>query len=285
MNIPRCRIQCWDGGVQEHLVYRMGRGRPGKAAAPVAALLHQHIRHCVRGWLQRPRQTVRGEARARRDGERLQDLETWKWLSLSSYHLVFVNIFTFICVNATTRIKRLHSGWIRFTEGNQPRLWVGRKDEATLMFVYQVGVKRSKVSIKDVIYLWWSYLDQCQSSVSQSNLHSRDLSDPDHLSSIVAEVGGSKAIWQVAYSSWVRSQLYVIFSSSSSSQLRDEEVAGCPLLVLANKRDLPCAAPLATITDSLGLHTLQREWHIQPTCAPTSDGIYEGLDWLTTKLR
>ncbi|XP_050691629.1 uncharacterized protein LOC126983174 isoform X2 [Eriocheir sinensis] len=67
--------------------------------------------------------------------------------------------------------------------------------------------------------------------------------------------------------------------------MRDEEIAGCPLLVLANKRDLPCAPPLATITDSLGLHSLQRDWHIQPTCAPTSDGIYEGLDWLATKLR
>ncbi|XP_050711391.1 ADP-ribosylation factor-like isoform X2 [Eriocheir sinensis] len=67
--------------------------------------------------------------------------------------------------------------------------------------------------------------------------------------------------------------------------MRDEEIAGCPLLVVANKRDLPCAAPLATIRDSLGLHSLSRDWHIQPTCAPTSDGIYEGLDWLATKLR
>lgn len=67
-------------------------------------------------------------------------------------------------------------------------------------------------------------------------------------------------------------------------QLEDEEVAKCPLLVLANKRDLPFAASLTNITHSLGLHHMSRPWHVQPTCATTSEGVYEALDWLAQKM-
>ena len=58
------------------------------------------------------------------------------------------------------------------------------------------------------------------------------------------------------------------------------------LLVFANKQDLPNAMNAAEITDKLGLHSLrQRNWYIQSTCATTGDGLYEGLDWLSTSLK
>lgn len=58
----------------------------------------------------------------------------------------------------------------------------------------------------------------------------------------------------------------------------------------------------AEITDKLGLHSLrQRAWvrffillwlymlttiqYIQSTCATSGDGLYEGLEWLSTSLR
>lgn len=58
----------------------------------------------------------------------------------------------------------------------------------------------------------------------------------------------------------------------------------------------------AEITDKLGLHSLrQRAWvwisysyilsrltieqYIQSTCATSGDGLYEGLEWLSTNLR
>eukprot|EP00964_Phaeocystis_antarctica_P156022 scaffold125496_cov69-Phaeocystis_antarctica.AAC.1 len=41
----------------------------------------------------------------------------------------------------------------------------------------------------------------------------------------------------------------------------------------------------AEITDKLGLHSLrQRNWYIQSTCATTGDGLYEGLDWMSSSL-
>ena len=55
---------------------------------------------------------------------------------------------------------------------------------------------------------------------------------------------------------------------------------------LANTQDLPNAMNAAEITDKLGLHSLrQRNWYIQSTCATTGDGLYEGLDWLSTSLK
>ena len=57
------------------------------------------------------------------------------------------------------------------------------------------------------------------------------------------------------------------------------------LLVFFNKQDLPNARSVSKITDKLGLHSLgSRKWYIQATCATTGDGLYEGLDWLSTAL-
>ena len=57
------------------------------------------------------------------------------------------------------------------------------------------------------------------------------------------------------------------------------------LLVFANKQDLPNAMTAAEITDKLGLHSIrQRHWFIQSTCATSGEGLYEGLDWLSTNI-
>jgi len=68
--------------------------------------------------------------------------------------------------------------------------------------------------------------------------------------------------------------------------LNEDELRDALLLVFANKQDLPNAMPAAEITDKLGLHSLrQRAWYIQSTCATSGDGLYEGLEWLSTNLK
>ena len=48
---------------------------------------------------------------------------------------------------------------------------------------------------------------------------------------------------------------------------------------------MPNAMNAADISDKLGLHSLrQRNWYIQATCAVSGEGLYEGLDWLSTQL-
>ena len=37
------------------------------------------------------------------------------------------------------------------------------------------------------------------------------------------------------------------------------------------------------IQEKLGLTRIRdRNWHVQPACATTGDGLYEGLTWLTS---
>ena len=68
--------------------------------------------------------------------------------------------------------------------------------------------------------------------------------------------------------------------------LNEDELRDAALLVFANKQDLPNAMNAAEITDKLGLHSLkQRSWFMQSACATTGDGLYEGLDWLSTELK
>ena len=80
------------------------------------------------------------------------------------------------------------------------------------------------------------------------------------------------------------------FSDSSAKEvlswvLSDEELEGVPLMVFANKQDLPKAMPVNEVADALGLNQLRnREWYIQSACATTGDGLYEGLDWIHTAI-
>ena len=70
-----------------------------------------------------------------------------------------------------------------------------------------------------------------------------------------------------------------------SKMLNEDELRDAVLLVFANKQDLPNAMSVAEVTDKLGLHSIRnRKWYIQSTCATTGDGLYEGLDWLSTAL-
>lgn len=68
--------------------------------------------------------------------------------------------------------------------------------------------------------------------------------------------------------------------------LGEEDLAGKPLLVFANKRDLPGAVPMAEVIDKLGLHDLRsRKWFIQECVATEGQGLWEGLDWMTCAMK
>lgn len=65
---------------------------------------------------------------------------------------------------------------------------------------------------------------------------------------------------------------------SSDSMPRD-----AILLVFANKQDLPNAMTATELTDKLGLYSLRdRQWYIQASTATSGEGLFEGIDWLST---
>ena len=67
--------------------------------------------------------------------------------------------------------------------------------------------------------------------------------------------------------------------------LAEDELRDAALLIFANKQDLPKAMTAAEITEKLGLQDLhRRDWWIQPTCARSGDGLYQGFDWLVNYL-
>ncbi|TNJ29478.1 ADP-ribosylation factor 1 [Giardia muris] len=67
--------------------------------------------------------------------------------------------------------------------------------------------------------------------------------------------------------------------------LNEDELRNASLLVFANKQDLPKAMSSAELTEKLGLQDLKkRDWFIQPTCARSGEGLYQGLDWLSDYL-
>jgi len=63
--------------------------------------------------------------------------------------------------------------------------------------------------------------------------------------------------------------------------LESDELEGIPVLVLANKRDLPCAFGASEIMTKLDLNLLKgHSWFVQETSATSGEGLYEGLNWL-----
>ncbi|WJX51014.1 ADP-ribosylation factor 1 [Trifolium repens] len=65
--------------------------------------------------------------------------------------------------------------------------------------------------------------------------------------------------------------------------INDPFMLNSVILVLANKQDLKGAMTTREVCDGLGLFDLKnRKWHIQATCALRGDGLYEGLDWLSS---
>ena len=68
--------------------------------------------------------------------------------------------------------------------------------------------------------------------------------------------------------------------------LANDELRGVPVLVFANKQDLPNAIEAGQLANKLGLVALRdRQWYIQACSATSGDGLYEGLDWMSSIIK
>nr|GEU51476.1 microtubule-associated protein RP/EB family member 1C-like [Tanacetum cinerariifolium] len=113
----------------------------------------------------------------------------------------------------------------------------------------------------------------------------------------VWDVGGQdkiRPLWRHYFQN-TQGLIYVIDSNDRDriTEARDElhrmlsedALREATILVFANKQDLPNAMRVSEITDKLGLHSLRnRRWYIQSTCATSGEGLYEGLDWLSSNI-
>jgi len=71
------------------------------------------------------------------------------------------------------------------------------------------------------------------------------------------------------------------------SLISSEELGHVPVLVFANKQDMPRAIKPAALAEVLDLHRLPatRAWHVQPCTAVSGDGLFDGLEWLSSALK
>lgn len=68
--------------------------------------------------------------------------------------------------------------------------------------------------------------------------------------------------------------------------INDREMRDAIILIFANKQDLPDAMKPHEIQEKLGLTRIRdRNWYVQPSCATSGDGLYEGLTWLTSNYK
>jgi small GTP-binding protein len=65
-----------------------------------------------------------------------------------------------------------------------------------------------------------------------------------------------------------------------------KDLPSVPLLILANKCDLPRAHSASVLRDSLQLSSLtsSRKWFIQECCATRGEGLLEGMSWLCEQI-
>ena len=52
-----------------------------------------------------------------------------------------------------------------------------------------------------------------------------------------------------------------------------------------NKQDMDEAMKPSQIVEEIGLSTVNQTWYAQPCCALKGEGLFEGLDWLSAKLK
>lgn len=74
-------------------------------------------------------------------------------------------------------------------------------------------------------------------------------------------------------------------SEELNKLLNEDELQGIPVLVFANKQDLPKALSVEEVTRKLELHKyVGRKWIVQGASANRGEGLFEGLEWLSNAL-
>ncbi|KAK3672398.1 ADP-ribosylation factor, Arf Arf6 [Recurvomyces mirabilis] len=69
--------------------------------------------------------------------------------------------------------------------------------------------------------------------------------------------------------------------------IQDREMKDALLLVFANKQDVRGAMSPKEVSDELALDSTAKGhvWKVEPSCATTGEGIFEGLAWLSNNVK
>ncbi|XP_026464015.1 ADP-ribosylation factor-like protein 5B [Ctenocephalides felis] len=115
---------------------------------------------------------------------------------------------------------------------------------------------------------------------------------------LVWDLGGQQSL-RAAWSTYYTNTEFVIMVIDSTDRerlavsreelfkmLAHEELSKAAVLIYANKQDLKGSMTAAEISRQLDLTSIKKQqWHIQSCCALTGEGLYQGLEWIVSRLK
>ena len=114
----------------------------------------------------------------------------------------------------------------------------------------------------------------------------------------VWDLGGQNTIrpyWRCYYPN-TNAVIYVVDSTDTNriniakqeltALLQEDDLKGVPLLVFANKQDMPEAMSESEVSEKLLLSLIKnRQWRLVKASAKLGEGISDGLDWLIALIK
>jgi len=115
---------------------------------------------------------------------------------------------------------------------------------------------------------------------------------------IMWDIGGQESL-RAAWSTYYSNTEYVILVIDSTDRerltitkeelykmLAHDDLNRAAVLIFANKQDLKGSMTASEISKQLNLTSIKsHRWQIQACCALTGEGLYQGLEWITSQLR
>eukprot|EP01013_Petalomonas_cantuscygni_P025150 TRINITY_DN47001_c0_g1_i1.p2 TRINITY_DN47001_c0_g1~~TRINITY_DN47001_c0_g1_i1.p2 ORF type:complete len:187 (+),score=27.21 TRINITY_DN47001_c0_g1_i1:183-743(+) len=79
---------------------------------------------------------------------------------------------------------------------------------------------------------------------------------------------------------------FPVAATELAKVLSSDSLQDVPLLVYANKQDLPSARAAGEVSAALGMQKMRnRQWFVQGCSATEGSGVFEGLDWMSTAVK
>ncbi|KAL5008247.1 hypothetical protein ScPMuIL_013828 [Solemya velum] len=141
-------------------------------------------------------------------------------------------------------------------------------------------------------------LNETVSTIPTIGFNVETVSPVKGISFTVWDIGGQhkiRQLWRHYYHN-VHGLVYVVDSTDRErmdesreelfGMLESDELRGVPVVVLANKQDLPKNLKPSEVADQLELHKLRdRKWFVQGTCAINGDGVFDGMNELSKMVK
>lgn len=141
-------------------------------------------------------------------------------------------------------------------------------------------------------------LNETVSSIPTIGFNVETVQPVKRVSFTVWDVGGQdkiRPLWR-HYFTGCEGLIFVVDASDSSRFqeakgeldwiLESDEMEGVPVVIMANKQDLPNATSPSKVAEKLGLHQLRnRKWHVQGTSATIGEGVLESMHELSTMVK